>query len=133
MSALDDALKFMDRRAVWLPTGEDLYDVACQELAALRRERDLAIAHDRQPYPTAEAYEKLAAALNKLRIESEKLREHLQHIRRWALQSQSSLTPRQVGDAVARMVDDVFDDPHQEMSETEWKRATMGDWSARKP
>lgn len=31
----------------------------------LERERDLAIAHDRQPYPTAEAYEKACAALNK--------------------------------------------------------------------
>jgi hypothetical protein len=29
------------------------------------RERDLAVAHDRQPYPTAYAYEKVCAALNK--------------------------------------------------------------------
>ncbi len=32
-------------------------------IAELTRERDLAIAHDRQPYPTAEAYEKVCADL----------------------------------------------------------------------
>jgi hypothetical protein len=36
-------------------------------LDAARRERDLAIAHDRQPYPTAEAYERLAAKHAKCR------------------------------------------------------------------
>jgi hypothetical protein len=35
------------------------------EQAALRRERDLAIAHDRQPYPTAWAYEQACAALRR--------------------------------------------------------------------
>ena len=33
----------------------------------LRTERDLAIAHDRQPYPTAEAYERACAALEEKR------------------------------------------------------------------
>mgnify|MGYP001613083671 CR=1 FL=1 len=39
-----------------------------QRLAA---ERDLAVAHDRQPYPTADAYERVCAALNaaKLRVQ----------------------------------------------------------------
>ena len=31
----------------------------------LKRERDLAVVHDKQPYPTAEAYEKVCAALHK--------------------------------------------------------------------
>ncbi|MFD9192957.1 ParB N-terminal domain-containing protein [Streptomyces phaeochromogenes] len=35
------------------------------EQAELRRERDLAIAHDRQPYPTAWAYEQACAALHR--------------------------------------------------------------------
>ena len=39
------------------------YEELERELAAAIRERDLAIAHDRQPYPTAEAYEKVCAAL----------------------------------------------------------------------
>ncbi|UDM00047.1 hypothetical protein [Streptomyces longhuiensis] len=39
--------------------------VADAEHAELRRERDLAIAHDRQPYPTAWAYEQACAALRR--------------------------------------------------------------------
>jgi len=35
------------------------------------RERDLAIAHDRQPYPTAEAYERACAALEKHRARAD--------------------------------------------------------------
>lgn len=35
-----------------------------EQLARAIHERDLAVAHDRQPYPTAEAYEKVCAALN---------------------------------------------------------------------
>ena len=43
--------------------GRCLICLLSSELAAAIRERDLAIAHDRQPYPTAEAYEKVCAAL----------------------------------------------------------------------
>jgi hypothetical protein len=39
----------------------------------LRRERDLAIAHDRQPYPTAHAYDRACAALHKHRDRAELL------------------------------------------------------------
>jgi hypothetical protein len=39
--------------------------VADAEQAELRRERDLAIAHDRQPYPTAWAYEQVCKARTK--------------------------------------------------------------------
>jgi hypothetical protein len=39
----------------------------------LVKERDLAIAHDRQPYPTAEAYEAACAALSKTRDERDAL------------------------------------------------------------
>jgi hypothetical protein len=42
-------------------------DVADAEQAELRRERDLAIAHDRQPYPTAWAYEQACKAREKHR------------------------------------------------------------------
>jgi len=46
-----------------------------QERDALRRKRDLAIAHDRQPYPTAEAYENVCAALDKVKRELAELKE----------------------------------------------------------
>jgi hypothetical protein len=40
--------------------------MAAQDLMVeLTKQRDLAIAHDRQPYPTADAYEKVCAALHK--------------------------------------------------------------------
>lgn len=42
------------------------------ELQQARRERDLAIAHDRQPYPTAEAYEAVCAARTKWQDRAEK-------------------------------------------------------------
>jgi hypothetical protein len=40
-----------------------------REVEELRRERDLALAHDTQPYPTADAYEKVCAALEKAKYE----------------------------------------------------------------
>ena len=40
----------------------------------LLTERDQAIAHDRQPYPTAWAYEQVCAALRVAHVEVEKLR-----------------------------------------------------------
>lgn len=42
-----------------------------EELAKLREERELAIAHDRQPYPTAWAYEQACKALNEWRERAE--------------------------------------------------------------
>jgi hypothetical protein len=41
--------------------------------AELERERDLAVAHDRQPYPTVEAYETACAALSKHRDRAERM------------------------------------------------------------
>jgi hypothetical protein len=40
---------------------------ACDLIEALARERDLAVAHDRQPYPTAYAYERVCAVLEEKR------------------------------------------------------------------
>lgn len=45
----------------------ELQTAARAQLAEARRERDLAIAHDTQPYPTADAYERACAALHKHR------------------------------------------------------------------
>ena len=50
------------------------------ELEQARRERDLAIAHDTQPYPTAHAYETVCAALNRRTAELDALREK---VREW--------------------------------------------------
>lgn len=49
--------------------------VADAEQAELRRERDLAIAHDRQPYPTAWAYEQACAALHRKTDAIERVRQ----------------------------------------------------------
>ncbi|MFD7793601.1 hypothetical protein [Streptomyces sp. NPDC059759] len=55
--------------ALFGATEFDLADAAIAladaEQAALRRERDLAVAHDRQPYPTAWAYEQACKALRR--------------------------------------------------------------------
>ncbi|MFF0139704.1 hypothetical protein ACFYRN_25025 [Streptomyces sp. NPDC005227] len=48
--------------------------VADAEQATLRRDRDLAVAHDRQPYPTAWAYEQACAALRRKTEAIERLR-----------------------------------------------------------
>ena len=45
--------------------------VARARLAEVERERDLAIAHDRQPYPTAHAYEQVCKALETSRASCE--------------------------------------------------------------
>lgn len=51
----------------------------CQgQEAQLARERDLAVAHDRQPYPTAEAYERVCALLEERKDEAARLRAILQ-------------------------------------------------------
>jgi hypothetical protein len=42
-----------------------LVDEAHRQQTELRRDRDLAIAHDRQPYPTAWAYEQACKALHR--------------------------------------------------------------------
>ena len=46
---------------------------ACDRIDEADVEKDLAIAHDRQPYPTAEAYEKVCAILKERDKEIEKL------------------------------------------------------------
>lgn len=48
--------------------------VPAAELAKAIQERDLAIAHDRQPYPTAWAYEQACKALESARRELEQAR-----------------------------------------------------------
>ena len=52
------------------------------ELEKAREECDLAIAHDRQPYPTAEAYERVCATLHTREAELEELVKALREVRR---------------------------------------------------
>ncbi len=47
------------------------------KLREAETERDLAIAHDRQPYPTVDAYEKVCKALAETRKQSKKFIERL--------------------------------------------------------
>ena len=51
----------------------DWLDKAASRIEQLEEERDLAIAHDQQPYPTAQAYEKVCNALHKARRIIERL------------------------------------------------------------
>jgi hypothetical protein len=51
-----------------------------REMEQLRRERDQAIAHDRQPYPTAHAYERACAALHRHRDRAELLTATLREV-----------------------------------------------------
>src|SRR5688572_28460694 len=61
------------RRHYCLPGNDDVYQVTVlaeqlnARLAEVEAERDAAIAHDRQPYPTADAYEAACHALHKHR------------------------------------------------------------------
>lgn len=56
---------------------EALEVVPAARIQWLEEERNFAIAHDRQPYPTADAYEKACAALEKHRDRAEKAEAHL--------------------------------------------------------
>jgi hypothetical protein len=49
---------------------DERIEQALAERDEARHERDLAIAHDRQPYPTAWAYEQACATLEKTRAEN---------------------------------------------------------------
>ena len=60
---------------------EAVIAVAETEQAGLRRERDLAIAHDRQPYPTAWAYEQACTALHAQRARAEAAEARLASVR----------------------------------------------------
>ena len=51
------------------------------EVRELRRERDLAIAHDGQPYPTADAYERTAEALYQQRSRADHLEAEVARLR----------------------------------------------------
>ena len=51
-------------------------------LDAVTKERDLAIAHDRQPYPTAWAYEQACRVMHEAKAELAEAREALQRVRR---------------------------------------------------
>lgn len=55
-------------------------DALAARCAELERERDLAIAHDTQPYPTAEAYEKVCAARTKWHEETKALQARLDRV-----------------------------------------------------
>ncbi len=53
------------------PLAMAVIDELRERVAALKVERDLAIAHDRQPYPTATAYEKVCEARAKWQVRAE--------------------------------------------------------------
>jgi hypothetical protein len=52
---------------------DERFEMVQARIAAVEKERDLAIAHDRQPYPTADAYDAACAALEKHRKRADAL------------------------------------------------------------
>jgi hypothetical protein len=94
-ACLSCALQFAD-----LEADRDRWaDSACRlesQLKETERERDLAIAHDRQPYPTAEAYERVCATLHKkesaLAQSEEKGRRLVEALRYW-MPDETMVTP----------------------------------------
>jgi hypothetical protein len=64
---VNDRIKLDDLTSNQLDTLYEQLAAADREMEQLRRDRDLAIAHDRQPYPTAWAYEQACKALHKHR------------------------------------------------------------------
>lgn len=69
--SLFDALKTEQRKHEETRSEVDRLKAALERMT---RERDLAIAHDSQPYPTADAYEKACAALHAAKAERDTLR-----------------------------------------------------------
>jgi hypothetical protein len=67
-----------------------------EQLADARRERDLAVAHDRQPYPTAWAYEQACRSLNQRDASIDKA---------LALLADTALMPMTIGDYQALKYD----------------------------
>lgn len=70
---LDDEFSrrfYLEEEGYGIPVPRETY-VPKQVLEEAEEERDLAIAHDRQPYPTAEAYEKVCAARTKWQEQAE--------------------------------------------------------------
>lgn len=65
------------------------------ELAEARRDRDLAVAHDRQPYPTAWAYDQACAALEQHRQRADTAEAAIARVRavadRWVLPGHISM------------------------------------------
>lgn len=49
----------------------------------LERERDLAVAHDRQPYPTAWAYEQACKTIEKYKQQNEAMKKVVEQVREW--------------------------------------------------
>lgn len=79
---------------------EAVLRVRDDELAALRAERDLAVAHDRQPYPTAWAYDQACKALREQRERAGNAEQRVE-LARQALLADGFFTADQVGPDVA--------------------------------
>ena len=67
--------------ALWEVLAAALADTQAR-LAEVEWERDLALAHDRQPYPTAHAYEQVCKALETTSARCEAMREALEKVKR---------------------------------------------------
>jgi len=71
--AAKEASEYVREKVCYLSVhnAKEIMQALLAEVEQLTTERDLAIAHDRQPYPTAQAYEKTCEALHKKEAENE--------------------------------------------------------------
>lgn len=93
---------------------EAVLAVADAEQTELRRERDLAVAHDRQPYPTAWAYEQVCRTLRRKEAAIERVLEWVSGLDGVARQVHGSDTRHPVADHVRHLLDTQADEVQQQ-------------------
>jgi hypothetical protein len=84
MSELDDFMEFLRKVDEQVCVGyiiEQINQLRSDNLR-LAKERDLAIVHDAQPYPTAEAYERVCEVLNKTKTDNLRLQKAVDDARK---------------------------------------------------
>jgi hypothetical protein len=71
MTKIDTSSAAVERLVEYIEHGDEsaVAPETAATLKALARERDLAVAHDRQPYPTAWAYEQVCKERDALSVE----------------------------------------------------------------
>ncbi|MCU1671056.1 MAG: hypothetical protein JWP40_3983 [Blastococcus sp.] len=94
------------------PTNEEQVQQLRDEVARLTRERDLAVAHDTQPYPTADAYEQACKALETHRRRGDQAEAERDRAQAELARLRNTITraePDEVGDVPTELVDVAYD------------------------
>ena len=73
------AQSWKEAAEMWQKKHEELIEYARK----MKKERDLALAHDTQPYPTAEAYEKVCQLLKQSKIQLTAKDKQIEGLKKW--------------------------------------------------